>query len=55
MLTHEHFDHITGIERLRSRTNSKIICSKVCAERICDSKKNLSFYYGEPIEIKDID
>ena len=44
ILTHEHFDHISGTNSVRLRYGSKIICSEVCASFIGDPKKNLSRY-----------
>lgn len=41
-LTHEHFDHITGVEAFRERFKCTVICSDKCAERICSTKHNLS-------------
>jgi len=34
LLTHEHFDHIWGVNTIKERYNSKVICSKKCAEKI---------------------
>jgi glyoxylase-like metal-dependent hydrolase (beta-lactamase superfamily II) len=45
LLTHEHFDHIMGCNKLKKLYNYKLICSNECALNIVDSKKNLSFYY----------
>lgn len=47
LLTHEHFDHIWGINDLKNRFNSKTICSNECADRIIDRKKNLSVFYNQ--------
>ncbi len=44
VLTHEHFDHIAGVEALRNRFGSRLVCSLPCAEAIGDPKSNLSFY-----------
>lgn len=41
-LTHEHFDHISGLERLRSSFACKVIASAECSKRIQSSKTNLS-------------
>ena len=42
LLTHEHFDHISGVGLLRSLCVCEVICSRVCAENIVSSSKNLS-------------
>lgn len=44
LLTHEHMDHIAGVEELRNRFGSKILCSAICSESIGDAKQNLSYY-----------
>ncbi len=42
LLTHEHFDHIGGLETLRSRFRCHVIASKECSRRIQSSQANLS-------------
>lgn len=44
LLTHEHIDHISGVNMLREICQCKVICSKKCAERIIDSRKNGAVY-----------
>lgn len=46
-LTHEHFDHIWGVNKLKETYNSKIVCSIDCSVRIIDSKKNMSLFYNQ--------
>lgn len=46
LLTHEHYDHIAGVERLKKLTQARIICSKLCADAASDPKKNLSQIFG---------
>jgi len=49
LLTHEHFDHITGTNCIKQAfPDCKIICSEKCAKGIVDPKLNLSAYYGKP-------
>ena len=45
LLTHEHSDHIAGVNDLRVCYGSLVICSGSCAERIADPKKNMSYYW----------
>lgn len=45
LLTHEHFDHISGVNRLRELFNCQVICSQVCAERISDPRKNSAAHF----------
>ena len=45
LLTHEHFDHICGLNRLRdSCSPCLVIASEACSERIQGAKENLSDY-----------
>ncbi len=44
LLTHEHIDHISGVNMLRNLTECEVICSTKCAERISDSRKNAAAY-----------
>ena len=49
LLTHEHFDHITGTVSIKtSYPDALIACSSTCAYRITDPKLNLSVYKGTP-------
>lgn len=44
ILTHEHWDHIIGLNQLREENNCKVISTKKCSEAIGNSKRNLSRY-----------
>ncbi len=46
ILTHEHFDHICGLNQLRSMAPNKVkvIASTECSKRIEDPKLNMSAY-----------
>ena len=46
LLTHEHFDHISGLNWIRDFYTSScvIIADETCSERIQDTKANLSAY-----------
>jgi hydroxyacylglutathione hydrolase len=46
-LTHEHFDHIWGVNTLKKIFNCKLVCSSVCAENIVNKKKNLSVFFNQ--------
>lgn len=39
-LTHEHIDHISGVNMFREMTTCRVICSKKCAANIIDAKRN---------------
>lgn len=45
ILTHEHYDHISGANELRERYGCPILCGASCGERIKDSTKNFSRYF----------
>ena len=46
ILTHEHYDHISGVNELVHRyPDAEVICSQVCGEYIRDCKKNVSAYF----------
>lgn len=45
LLTHEHFDHIWGVKKLKDTFDCKVVCSQDCAVKIVDKKKNMSVFY----------
>lgn len=45
LLTHEHYDHISGINRLRELFDCRVICSRTCGELITNPKKNAAAYF----------
>lgn len=45
LLTHEHFDHVYGVNKLFDLFDAEIISSTECSKRVVDSKTNLSFFY----------
>lgn len=47
ILTHEHFDHIWGVNALVEFADPIIIASQYCADMIKDEKKNLSLFYDQ--------
>ncbi|HEY5462823.1 MAG TPA: MBL fold metallo-hydrolase [Hanamia sp.] len=47
ILTHEHFDHIWGVEQLRSTYGCKLVASNECSDAIVEPKKNLSLFYDQ--------
>lgn len=57
LLTHEHYDHISGANALREKYGCPVVCSEVCGQRIQNSTHNFSRYYeayatvqtGEPV------
>lgn len=61
LLTHEHYDHISGVNRLRELCQCEVICSEACAKNICNCLKNGAKTFGALFlghskeEQKDID
>lgn len=46
LLTHEHYDHISGVNWLKENySSSNVMCTESCANRIRDARKNHSRYY----------
>ena len=46
ILTHEHFDHIWGVNKILDIYQTPIICSEKCWDSIGNNKKNLSIFYN---------
>lgn len=47
ILTHEHFDHIGGVNKLKIIFDCKIVTNKLCAEKIINCKKNMSIFFDQ--------
>jgi hydroxyacylglutathione hydrolase len=45
ILTHEHFDHISGVNFFKSRYDCKVIATDTCSLSIQYPKKNLSVFH----------
>ena len=46
-LTHEHFDHIWGADKIRTKYNGKLCCSPDTAKAITNKKKNMSVFFDQ--------
>lgn len=47
-ITHEHFDHILGVNFLRENfPNSKVVSSDKTSERLSNPKKNLAIFHNQ--------
>lgn len=44
LLTHEHYDHISGVNRLRELLPCQVVCTESCGGRIGDPRKNCAAY-----------
>lgn len=40
LLTHEHYDHISGVNQLRQHFACTVICTEVCAQRMQNPRRN---------------
>ena len=40
LLTHEHYDHISGINQLRDHFSCTVICTEVCAQRMANPRRS---------------
>lgn len=45
ILTHEHYDHISGVNAWKDAYGAPVICSRACAVNIGTSRKNMSRYF----------
>lgn len=52
-LTHEHYDHISGVNALKDTYDAPVICSKACAANIENPRKNMSCYFKEFCELQN--
>lgn len=52
LLTHEHYDHISGVNVWKAKTGAPVLCSKACAENIQNPKKNLANHFKEFCELQ---
>lgn len=52
ILTHEHYDHISGVNYFHEKSNAKIICSSVCGVNIQNSNINFSAIFRETFQIR---
>lgn len=42
LLTHEHYDHISGVNAWKAKTGGRVLCSGPCADRLGDPRKTLT-------------
>ena len=51
ILTHEHYDHILGVNELKRRFGTKVICGEHAAERLKDPLLNLSRFQDYIVQV----
>lgn len=54
LLTHEHYDHISGVNYWKEMTGVKVVCNEKCAEGIKELTRNLSYMFKEFCEIQSV-
>ena len=52
LLTHEHYDHISGVALWKKETGAPVLCSQACAENIRSPRKNLAALFREFCELQ---
>lgn len=52
ILTHEHYDHISGVNIWKEATGAPVLCSEICAMNIQNPKKNLANHFKEFCELQ---
>lgn len=45
LVTHEHYDHISGVNAWKEAFGAPLLCSEACAERLPDPKKNQARFF----------
>ena len=51
IVTHEHYDHISGVNLWKESFGAPLLCSRPCAERIIDPKINQARYFSALYEL----
>jgi len=45
LLTHEHYDHISGVNAWKERYHIPVLCSSACAMALENNKQNMAHYF----------
>ena len=54
LLTHGHYDHISGVEWLKEHTGASVFCQAMCADRLANSKRPLSRLVAMVLAVEDM-
>lgn len=54
ILTHEHYDHISGVNYWKNITGAKVICSSACSHGLSDPHINLSSTFQQFCAIQSV-
>lgn len=52
LLTHEHYDHISGVNLWKTVTGAPVLCSKACADNIRSPRMSLANHFTEFCELQ---
>ncbi|MBQ9890342.1 MAG: MBL fold metallo-hydrolase [Firmicutes bacterium] len=52
ILTHEHYDHVSGVNMWKEFCGAPVLCSQICAEHIRNPAKSLAKYFKEFCELQ---
>lgn len=52
LLTHEHYDHISGVNIWKHLTGAPVLCSKPCADNLQSPRKNLAAHFQQFCELQ---
>lgn len=52
ILTHEHYDHISGVNYWKEKTGAKVICSVACNNALQNPLKNFSIFFKDFCELQ---
>lgn len=53
LLTHEHYDHISGVNVWKKAYHARVLCSEACAKNIANPKKNMVRYFDAFCEMQN--
>ena len=52
ILTHEHYDHISGTNAIRQRYRCPVLCGEACSQRIQNPTQNFSRYFNAYVSLQ---
>ena len=52
LLTHEHYDHIFGVNDFKCVTHAPVLCNKTCTKRIEDARNNMDRLFEAYCELQ---
>ena len=52
ILTHEHYDHISGVNAWKASTGAPVLCSRACASRLTSPTRNLAAIFEAFCELQ---